>query len=55
MGRKPYIERNALIVELKDKKGKSYRQIGKIFDLSVKTVWEIYGREKERTLKVGQK
>jgi hypothetical protein len=37
--------RNKLILELRDKRKKSWREIGTIFDLHYMTVKEIYSRE----------
>ena len=42
-------ERSKTVVHLRDKKGLSWRKIGKVFNLAASTVFEIYHNEKERS------
>lgn len=46
MARQRNVQRNALIVEMKDVKKMSFREIAKVFGVDVRAVWEVYGREK---------
>lgn len=42
-------ERNSLVVLLKDKKGKTFREIARLVNRAVSTVHEIYTNEKKRS------
>ena len=48
MARKPETKRNKKLVQLRDKKGLSFRELARFFDINVKTAWMIYQRNKDK-------
>ncbi len=45
---KPKIKRNKKLVQLRNKKGLSFRELARFFNIDVKTAWEIYQRDKDK-------